>query len=381
MTPYAHIAANVRRLRQAARLTQSALAEASGRSAPCIKKIESGKHLPETSTLMAIAKALGVSVFDLVRKPESLDAVRFRDRKTVLRECERFVILNNVARWFEEYAFLEEVTGTVSHLDRTPFKGVLKSPEKLAVRFREVFGIGRNAPIYDPCALLEQAGIKVFFYQVQAAGFSGLSVSDEKRGDAVIVNDSGDISTEHKIFTAFYEVGHLLMHLTGYKSDECREDPHEESQADEFASYLLMPREAFRTIWNETRGNPFLDRVFRTKQYFRVSYRAVLRRLIDEKIAQEDVWVKFAQMYNRATGENLQGHREPFAMEPEHMNRYGFWDDRFARLVFDAGVKEKITLSKGADLLKIPVTEFRDQVFGVRRGREGALLFPQVWKQ
>ncbi len=367
MTPYAHIAANVRRLRLAARLKQQELAEAAGRSAVCIKKIESGKHMPETSTLMAIAQALGVSVFDLTTKPEPLGAVRFRARKSVLRECERSMILNDVARWFREYAFLEDVTGNVSSLNRAPFAPLRRSPEKLAAKFREVFGIGPDLPICDPCAILEQAGVKIFFYKTRT-GFSGLSVSDDKCGDAVIINDSDEISTEHKIFTAFHEIGHLIMHLNGYDAEKTQEDEREEKQANWFASNLLMPRAAFLKEWNDTRGIPFLNRVFKTKQYFRVSYQTVLMRLIDEKLERESIRILFAQQYHRATGGNLRGYHEPYALEPEKLNRYGFWEDRFARLVFDAGVQGKISISKGAELLKIPVTEYRDRVFSARGG-------------
>ena len=351
--------------------------------------------MPETSTLTAVSQALGVSIFDLVLQAEPIDSVRFRARKSVLSECDRSIILIEVSRWLHEYAFLEEAAGAVSRLNRAPFAH-LRSPEKLAVRFREVFGIDPTVPIYDPCSVLERTGIKVLFYEHRTPGmnrhnspaetgssknpanvrcrgsrygFSGLSVCDERCGEAIIVNGSRGISTEHKIFTAFHELGHLLMHLTDYNSDLKEEDPEEEAQADAFASFLLMPRGAFRSMWSATRGNPLLDRVFRTKQYFRVSYRTVLKRLADEKLAPENIWLTFAQTYKRVSGKNLQGYREPFALEPEMLNRYEFCDDRFTRLVFDAGIREKITVSKGAELLRIPVTEFRDRLWSDRGDR------------
>ncbi len=367
MDLYAHIATNVRRLRQNSEYSLSALAERSGISVSGIKKIESGAHRPTVKTLTALAQAFGVSVFELTCEHESIDAVRFRARKRTLNKRDRRVIIDAVARWIHDYAFLEKITGTSARLDRAPFKGLLRSPEKLAAGFREVFEIGGDLPVCDPCALLERAGIKILFYKTRT-GFSGLSVSDGECGDAVIINDSSEISTEHKIFTTFHEVGHLLMHLTGYNAEESEENPQEEAQADTFASYLLMPREAFRAFWGETRGIPFLDRVYKTKQYFRVSYRTVLKRLTDEKLASKDIWITFAQLYNRSTGKDLKGHHEPESIEPENLSRYGFWEDRFARLVFDAGVQEKISISKGAGLLKIPVTEFRNRISRCRAG-------------
>lgn len=55
------VAANLRRLRNEANLTQEKLSEKSGVSSQQLSKIERGKSSPTVETLGAIAQALGVS--------------------------------------------------------------------------------------------------------------------------------------------------------------------------------------------------------------------------------------------------------------------------------------------------------------------------------
>jgi transcriptional regulator with XRE-family HTH domain len=65
MTP---IGLNVKRLREAAGMTQQALATAAGLSLSIVAQIEQGKNAdPRGSTLMALANALGATVDELLR--------------------------------------------------------------------------------------------------------------------------------------------------------------------------------------------------------------------------------------------------------------------------------------------------------------------------
>ena len=40
-----------------------------------------------------------------------------------------------------------------------------------------------------------------------------------------------------------------------------------------------MPEEAFNSEWHDTRGLPLVDRVFKVKRIYQVSYKTVLYRL------------------------------------------------------------------------------------------------------
>lgn len=61
------IGARVRALREAAGLSQAALAERTNIQRPNVSRIESGKHVPSLETLERIARAFGVRVAELVQ--------------------------------------------------------------------------------------------------------------------------------------------------------------------------------------------------------------------------------------------------------------------------------------------------------------------------
>lgn len=67
------VAANVRRFRKAAELSQSRLAAASGLSLYAIKKIEAGKS--NEHEIVAVARALNRSVYDLITELRTCDHV------------------------------------------------------------------------------------------------------------------------------------------------------------------------------------------------------------------------------------------------------------------------------------------------------------------
>ena len=68
------VAANVRRFRKAAELSQSRLAAESGLSLYAIKKIEAG--MSNESEIVAVARALNRPLGDLLTKPLTLEHVR-----------------------------------------------------------------------------------------------------------------------------------------------------------------------------------------------------------------------------------------------------------------------------------------------------------------
>jgi transcriptional regulator with XRE-family HTH domain len=70
------LGSNVRNARQAASLSQDALAEASGVPRSTIARIERGEQEPRISTLLSIAGALGIQLEVLVRNIVAPDVDR-----------------------------------------------------------------------------------------------------------------------------------------------------------------------------------------------------------------------------------------------------------------------------------------------------------------
>lgn len=161
--------------------------------------------------------------------------------------------------------------------------------------------------------MLEKCGIKVYPLNLVSDGFFGLSVAEDDGGPAIIVNVWERISVERWIFSTAHELGHLLLHLDTYNVDECVENKVQEREADVFASHFLMPEKAFIAEWNEAAGLFYLDRVFKTKRIFQVSYKTVLYRL-NEITGDNSVWGKFYGAFRRRTGKTLGKTDEPEAL-------------------------------------------------------------------
>lgn len=74
-----HVSQNVRRLRHAAAMSQSALAERSGVSRRMLVAIEAGEKNVSLGTLDRVAEALGVVFSDLIRAPDNRDPHRINE--------------------------------------------------------------------------------------------------------------------------------------------------------------------------------------------------------------------------------------------------------------------------------------------------------------
>jgi transcriptional regulator with XRE-family HTH domain len=73
--PIPSLAGRVKQLREAAGLSQQALAQAAGLSISVVTQLEQGvKADPRISTVAALARALGVSVDSLISQPAATDA-------------------------------------------------------------------------------------------------------------------------------------------------------------------------------------------------------------------------------------------------------------------------------------------------------------------
>ena len=372
-----NIAPNLRRLRNGKRLTQEGLAAKAGLSRAAYRRIETGKSEPRVSTLQAIAGALGVGVHELVAPTRELKAVRFRSLKR-LRSREQ--ILADASRWLADFNEIEEIVGdrigsqVKGHTTRGRLSVDLAA--QTAMRVRERFGIGLDEPIRDICGLLEAHGIKVGPVSIASHEFFGLSVSPSDGGPAIVVNTWDRIPVERWIFTAAHELGHLVLHLADYDVGLTDETKEHEKQANVFASAFLMPEAAFRKEWDETYGMPLVDRVLKVKRIFRVSYRTVLQRLDAGGVVPGNVWARFQVDYKRQSNRSLLRADEPAGLardafkasfpensaagEPERLSYVDFPGDRLSRLVRKAIEEDRISLSRGAEILRKSLQEMRD---------------------
>jgi Zn-dependent peptidase ImmA (M78 family)/DNA-binding Xre family transcriptional regulator len=338
-------------------LNQGGLAEKAGISRNAYRSIETGSSEPRTDNLERIAKALDVSVLDLVREVPELTSLRFRSRKSLTAQQRALQedLVTRFALWLSDFKGLEEMLEIKSI--QSPSGRPNASPEEQATHVRETLGVGEASPIIDITDLLEEAGIKLHLAPVRLDSFFGMSVSEADHGPAMSINTARTIPVERRIFSTAHELGHLIMHRDSYDGSDRVEDPNEEKEADQFAGYFLMPGPAFGQIWNEIRGLHFVDRVMKVKRYFQVSYRTVLVRLIEMGKLDNSIWRDFHGYYKRHVGRSLSHNKEPFPLaEPD------FEEDKLDHLVRNALEKEIISLDRAAEILGLGLDDMRERV-------------------
>jgi Zn-dependent peptidase ImmA (M78 family)/DNA-binding XRE family transcriptional regulator len=376
---YKLIGLNLRRIREFKKISQSEAAELAGISRAAYRNIENNESIPKVSTLQAICNGLGVKLQELFVPVKTLEKVRFRALKKMNN---RDYILTEISRWLEDFNDLEEMLNErieyrfeeLTHKLSTIPPGIERA-KYAAKEARKVLNLTDREPIHDIVGLLESSGIKVYPIRIASDGFFGLSVAKDDGGPAIVVNVWERISVERWIFSAAHELGHLLLHLESFDVDQCDENQDDEFEADTFASYFLMPENAFTSEWKDTYGLPFVDRVLKVKRIFRVSYRTVLYRLSER---EKKVWGKFQSLYKRKNGKTLGKMDEPHALAPNHFQKSmsevlradepdclsssDFMEDRLSRLIRIALEQDQISLSRGAEILRLDLDEMRERV-------------------
>lgn len=371
MEPGEIIGPNVTRLRVDRELSQTVLAERAGISRISLGKIERGETIPRAKTLSALARALRASAADLVTPVEPLSRVRFRAARRV---NSREQILAETSAWLSAYSWLEKELGQERRFKLQHLVGSSAAPPELAARAREGLGVGLREPVRDICGLLEDNGLKMLLLEKASDLFFGLSVGAADGGPAIVVNTWQRVSVERWIFTAVHELGHILMHLDAFDRRQTDENVDEERQADRFASHFLMPEGVFEDEWRESGGLSFVERVFKVKRIFRVSYKTVLYRLRESGRMGSDVFAFFQAQHKRLAGRTLKKVDEPQALAEgefrfnwssaaelgDSLSKYDFVEDRLSRLVREALEKEVISLGRAAEILALPMTEMRE---------------------
>jgi Zn-dependent peptidase ImmA (M78 family)/DNA-binding XRE family transcriptional regulator len=372
---YDAISSNLLRLRLEKKWSQEHIAGAAGLSTLAYRNLESGKSIPKASTLQFLAHAFGVQIQELVTAVPELRHVRFRSLK---RLNTRGQILNEMARKLKDFHEIEGLLN--SHVKygledfSTKRSGSSEARAKKAAReVRHIFGLNDAEPVRDICGLLESEGVKIIPMNIASDAFFGLSVAKDNGGPAIAVNTWERISVERWIFTAAHELGHLVLHLGSFDVNQTQEETQQESEANIFGSYFLMPEKSFDKEWQDTYGLSLVQRVLKVKRIFRVSYRTVLYRVAQTN--GDKVWRIFQANYKQLYGRTLLKEDEPDALgsdawdagypegtragEPENLSPVDFEEDRLSGLVRKAIEKERITINRGAEILGLSLSEMR----------------------
>jgi Zn-dependent peptidase ImmA (M78 family) len=321
-------------------------------TAQAIGKYERGESMPSSGVLMALGKALGVSLSYLMdTQGIELGGVEFRSKASTTAR-DRAKVETEVLEWIERYLQIEIVLELDSAEWQSPFARLhnLRNPEdaeKLANDVRVEWKLGLD-PIPNMTELLEEKGLKVLTVTLpeRISGFTCLvtRARDGMKLPVIVVNDH--FSLERRRLTLAHELAHRLI------DTDCLPDRKEEKAANVFAGAFLMPREHLLREVGKNRSALGYKELIDLKRLYRVSGAALLMRLRQLEVISEAVLIYIFQTIGR-------GWRSQEPHELEGSDRRGYYERalRFERLCYRALAEGLISLSKAAELLRQPVQD------------------------
>lgn len=363
-----HLPQNLYRIRKSRNLNMESLSDLIGLSRIAYSNLENGKAQPKSSTLAALSKALQTGIGDLLADPPEFSSLRFRSNKILNKTQEnmRNQLLYDVHRWLKDY---NELSSLLGYPKPEQLKVRSSDPVKAAAEIRKIMRLEDDEPVLDIIGLLEKHGVRFYLKESKLNNFFGFSVGPADGGPAIVVNTDKGISIERRIFTAAHEMAHLLLHRSSFKPSEVSEIDAEEKEADRFAGHFLLPESGFKRELNESKGLHWIDAVLHIKRKFRVSYKTILHRIIEnEKVSAKDLYPQFSFEMKHRYGISLKNHYEPYPIveeigkEPAPLDSADFLEDKLSRLVREAFEKEEISLSKAAEILRLSLPEMRSLV-------------------
>jgi len=336
----------IQQARKASGLSMRELAEKADISAMAISKYENNKNTPSSGVLLALSRALDVHDEYFFRQAKvKLQEVEYRKHsklsKKVLNKIE-----GDVIEQIERYLALEEIL-PVNPIKPFKLPKNLKQTvdsyddvEEIANAFRKEWSLGCN-PIPDLIDTLEERGIKVFQSSIpHDAKFDGLAA--HVNGTPIVVVGK-DWPGDRQRFTLAHELGHMALH--GKLSDEL----DEEKAAHRFAGAFLVPaKEAIKEL-GQSRSWLEPAELHALKHTYGLSMRGWIYRASDLEILNRYAARKMWDFLRR----NNWVKTEPGEQLPAEQPKL------FKQLVFHALAEDLIGDSKAAELLSLPIIEFR----------------------
>ena len=327
-------------------------------TAQAISKYEAGKMLPSSAVLVALAKALDVSLdFLMSSQVEALEGIEFRkDSATSARDRARAeaILIDNLERYLAIEHILDLQPGT-DWAERHRYDSVVSESEidDKADALRNLWNLGMD-PIPSLCELLEDKGIKVVEDDLpeRINGLACHVVRDGKRvAEAIVV--SSRINVEGKRFTLAHELAHRIIGSPGNPAVDL------EAAMNRFAAAFLMPSRHLTREAGGRRNRITYYEIVQLKHAYGVSATALLARLGQLGILPDRAVRHAFATYARSWHKD-----EPAPIGAD--SGFGAFEKprRFERLVSRAVGEELISPIRAAALLDKPLDYVEQQITG-----------------
>jgi Zn-dependent peptidase ImmA (M78 family)/transcriptional regulator with XRE-family HTH domain len=334
-------------------------------TAQAIGKYERGEDIPSSGVLIELAKALKVSVSYLMdTQGLVLSGVEFRTKANTTA-TDRAVVETEVLEWIERYLQIEHILDLASAEWKPPFSSprklrTVEDAEELAKEVREKWMLGID-PTPNMTELLEEKGLKVLVVDLpdRVSGFTCMVAREDGAPGLPVIVVNRQFSLERRRLTLAHELAHRVIDPNSLP------DKDEEKAANLFAGAFLMPREHLLREVGKQRNALGYKEIIALKRLYRVSGAALLMRLRQIGVINESILTYAFQTVARGWRTH-----EPEELEPESIRGQRERPQRFERLCYRALAEDFVSLSKAAELLRIPLPRVEAGLKGPQRQDE-----------
>ncbi|MGL4410911.1 MAG: helix-turn-helix domain-containing protein [Bacteroidales bacterium] len=327
-------------------LSMDALCERIGNvvSKQAISKYENGRMIPDSTVLIALSNALGVTM-DYLFRPYKLEfpEVEFRKRSK-LGSLNIQSIKEHVRDHIERYFEIENMLELNNDFNIDFSNIIIQSAEDVkcqAKRLRDLWNLGEDG-ISSIVSILEENNIKVIELD-SSESFDALSGFINKKSPIIVLNKN--FSAERLRFTALHELGHLLLSF-----DDIFSNKEVESFCNLFANEMLIPSRQFIKLIGASRREISLQELIPIQKQFGISIDALMYKAMELNIITNNRYKGYCIKKNQYPELKAQVLESRFPKESS---------DRFIALVFRAISDDIISISKAASLLGISIQEVR----------------------
>jgi Zn-dependent peptidase ImmA (M78 family)/DNA-binding XRE family transcriptional regulator len=312
-----------------------------------LNKYEQGKMKPNSELVIALSRALNVSVDFFYSEPGveiKFSNVDFRKYSSRLNKSDEEAIQEKAKDVLERYLELENVVNQQDPAEYFKYDTVIDNAdeaEKAASKLREQWNLGYD-PIPDVVEMLEDKGYKVVEIDAPEK-FDGMKA--DTNGKKVIVLNKNQVNDiVRKRLTALHELAHHSLKFP--KNIEAKE---QEKLCHAFASAVLYPEDMARRDLHQDRFHFYQNELVIIKERWGISFTAIFNRALKLGIINDYVYKRLNMGYrSRMLHLNEPG---KFLSREKPM--------RFERLVYFALAKELISVNEAAYFSGSSVWNFR----------------------
>lgn len=308
-----------------------------------LHKYEQGEVLPNSEVISKLSKAMNLRSDHFFRETKvEIGEVEFR-KFTHLPAKDETRIIEQTKEYLSRYLELEEIMNIKSEF-KNPIQHSVSSfedVEKAAKDLRKTWKLGSDS-LNNVFELLEDYHIKIV--ELEAGdGFDGMQTWANGNIPVIVINSLRVKKSDRKRFTAFHELGHLILNFKKGLTLSQRE-----TLCNQFAGAMLFSKDAAEKELGSSRQRLNIQELVNLKKQYGISIQAIVMRLKDLGIISDNYCRQFF-FYLKQMDWKIEEPVDYPGIEKSN---------RFDQLIYRALAEEQISMSKAAALKNMILAEF-----------------------